>query len=443
MNKEEKLVYLDVNEIYPHPNNPRKELGDLTELSESIKLKGIMQNLTVVRGNDKDQNSGYTVIIGHRRLAAAKQAGLAVVPCVIVDMEQPEQIGTMLLENMQRSDLTLYEQAEGFQMMLDLGGSIEEIAQKSGLSQSTVRRRVKLLELDKERFEESVNRGGSLLDYMELDKIKSAERKNRLLADIGTENFKYRLKQAIQNEKEDEIFKKRLETVKGFAAEITDSTGYSQVDSYYSWDVTEGAVRVPEDWEKVQYFYKAVYNNIYIYKYMAQSKEESADLKAERERIEKENKRRAKFNQVAKTAFELRKEFCDKVSADKIKKNLTYILSFWMWSETMCSSILDEDDILRILEVTPIEKDDEEIVLYSDVIVSVKKSPEKRLWQMILLCVNDSERNNYYNHVMLHEKNESLDRFYDLLILLGYEMSEEEKQMRDGTHKLFSGEEDA
>ena len=63
----------------------------------------------------------YRVVIGHRRLAAAKLAGLAEVPCAVVEMTEQEQIATMLLENMQRSDLTVYEQAQGFQMMLDLG----------------------------------------------------------------------------------------------------------------------------------------------------------------------------------------------------------------------------------------------------------------------------------------------------------------------------------
>ena len=66
------LIYIPVTRLFPHPDNPRKDLGDLTELANSIKEKGIMQNLTVV----PRINSTYTVIIGHRRLAAAKAAGL-------------------------------------------------------------------------------------------------------------------------------------------------------------------------------------------------------------------------------------------------------------------------------------------------------------------------------------------------------------------------------
>lgn len=69
----------------------------------------------------------YTVVIGHRRLAAAKLAGLTELPCVITEMSDKDQVATMLLENMQRSDLTVYEQAHGMQMLMDLGDTITGI----------------------------------------------------------------------------------------------------------------------------------------------------------------------------------------------------------------------------------------------------------------------------------------------------------------------------
>ena len=76
------LAYIPVSKLYPHPDNPRKDLGDLTELAESIKANGVLQNLTVVPNMVVGEISGdvwqrgYKVIIGHRRLAAAKLAGL-------------------------------------------------------------------------------------------------------------------------------------------------------------------------------------------------------------------------------------------------------------------------------------------------------------------------------------------------------------------------------
>ena len=120
------LTEIRVDQIDPHPENPRKDLGDLTELAESIKTNGIMQNLTVIPNN----MGRYTVVIGHRRLAAAKLAGLSTVPCAVVyDMDHKTQLSTMLLENMQRSELTYVEQADGFQMMLDLGETVESFSE--------------------------------------------------------------------------------------------------------------------------------------------------------------------------------------------------------------------------------------------------------------------------------------------------------------------------
>ena len=149
------MEFIKIENLYPHPNNPRKEIRELDELVESIKAKGVLQNLTVVEGGEgvPDGGKGYTVVIGHRRLEAAKRAGLTSLPCNIVSMDAKQQVSVMLLENMQRNDLTIYEQAQGFQLMLDLGETISSISQKTGLSKTTVRHRVKLAELDARKNE--------------------------------------------------------------------------------------------------------------------------------------------------------------------------------------------------------------------------------------------------------------------------------------------------
>lgn len=179
------LVYIPIEQLYPHPDNPRKDLGDLTELADSIKANGVLQNLTVVPRAE----GGYTVVIGHRRLAAAKLAGLEALPCVVADMDSRSQVQTMLMENIQRSDLSVYEQAQGFQMMLDMGASVEEIAKKSGFSQTTVRRRVKMMELDQDELKEVSSRQISLSDFDRLAQIEDIKTRNKVLKDIGTYNF--------------------------------------------------------------------------------------------------------------------------------------------------------------------------------------------------------------------------------------------------------------
>ena len=114
------ITYIPIRQLHPHPDNPRKELGDLSELAASIKENGVYQNLTVIPGHylssreyiSKCVDEGgdaaaaaaawapkvmwvgddYTIIIGHRRAAAAQQAGLYELPCAIVEMDEREQI---------------------------------------------------------------------------------------------------------------------------------------------------------------------------------------------------------------------------------------------------------------------------------------------------------------------------------------------------------------
>ena len=111
------VVLIQTDELHPHPDNPRKDLGDLTELADSIKANGVLQNLTVVprivTGNllGNTWQDGYAVVIGHRRLAAAKLAGLKELPCIVSDMGLRDQVRTMLMENIQRADLTSDEEA--------------------------------------------------------------------------------------------------------------------------------------------------------------------------------------------------------------------------------------------------------------------------------------------------------------------------------------------
>ena len=132
----DKIELVPVEWLAHHPDNPRKDLGDLTELAESIRANGILQNLTIVASEDENEGDGkykrFWVVIGNRRFEAAQMAGLTKVPCVISEMDRKTQVATMLQENMQRSDLTVYEQAEGFQMMMDLGFTQKEISEKTG-----------------------------------------------------------------------------------------------------------------------------------------------------------------------------------------------------------------------------------------------------------------------------------------------------------------------
>lgn len=295
--------------LHPHPDNPRKELGDLTELSASIKENGIFQNLTVIPGhylNSREyiakcvdeggdaaaaaaawtpkavwSSDDYTIIIGHRRAAAAQQAGLFEVPCVVVEMDEREQLQTMMIENMQRSDLTTYEQAQGFQLMLDLGDTVEQVASKSGFSQSTIRRRVKLLSLDRDAFRRAELRGATLSDYAELDKIESVEDKNKALEALGTQNFRRVMQEVLENQKWEHRKAEWIADLKKFAIEDPNATyqTHEHVTGYSKWNITKDVV-VPEDADHVQYFYKVSSGQIDLYKTRDVAAEDAEKAKA-------------------------------------------------------------------------------------------------------------------------------------------------------------------
>lgn len=208
-----KLKNIEIRKIHSHPDNPRKDLGDINELAESIKTNGVMQNLTVVEREDGD----YTVIIGHRRLAASLQAGLDVVPCAVVKMDEKEQQSTMLVENMQRSDLTVYEQAQGFQMMLDLGSTEDEIAEKTGFSKQTVKHRINLAKLDPDILKEKnadENFQMTLKDMYELEKIDDVEARNEILSDSkDSANLKVNINKYVEHQRIEQnmsLFYKKL-----------------------------------------------------------------------------------------------------------------------------------------------------------------------------------------------------------------------------------------
>lgn len=227
-------------DIYEHPDNPRKNLGDLTELTESIRKNGIMQNMTVVPGHWMSaeekratenellkmipegeeytklrheyeagySSKGYTLLIGHRRFAAGKAAGVEAFPCrVATGLTQLDQVGIMLEENMQRNDLTIMEQANGFQMMLDLGDTPELIAEKTGFSKTTVYHRLNIAKLDQKELKKKEENDGfqlSLKDLYELEKIEDMEARNKVLKEAySSADLAMRAKNVAKKEKQD------------------------------------------------------------------------------------------------------------------------------------------------------------------------------------------------------------------------------------------------
>jgi len=126
--------YIPVDQIRPNPSQPRQIIGDLSELINSIKEKGILEPL-LVRG----QKNEYEIIAGERRWRAAKEAGLAVIPCIEMEVTDREMHEIGLIENLQRKDLTPFEEAEGLKVLAErFGYTHVQIAQAVGKARSSV-----------------------------------------------------------------------------------------------------------------------------------------------------------------------------------------------------------------------------------------------------------------------------------------------------------------
>lgn len=137
------VVMLPVDALHPADDNPRGEVGDVAQLAASIVAVGLLQPLLVTPRAE----GGWTVVAGHRRLAALHAADQAHAACVVRTLDDTQRQEAMLVENIQREDLTALEEARAYQRLIGLGSSQRRIAARVGCNQSHVSKRLALLTL--------------------------------------------------------------------------------------------------------------------------------------------------------------------------------------------------------------------------------------------------------------------------------------------------------
>lgn len=126
---------IPIESIYPNPEQPRTEFGDLSELTESIREKGVLEPLLVKPADD----GRFMIIAGERRWRSSKLAGLTEVPCIEMDIDDHGIAEIALIENLQRKDLNIWEEADGLAALASkFGYTQEDIARKISKSRSTV-----------------------------------------------------------------------------------------------------------------------------------------------------------------------------------------------------------------------------------------------------------------------------------------------------------------
>jgi ParB family transcriptional regulator, chromosome partitioning protein len=166
--------YIQIEDIETNPDQPRTNVGDLSELKDSITARGVLEPLLVrpVAGGR------YRIIAGERRFRAAMEAGLAEVPCIELDVSDSEVLEIALIENLHRKDLHPFEEAEGFAGLAGRFGYTQaRIAEAIGRSRVSVTEALSLLEIPEELREECRRADiGAKSVLLEIARLKDPEK---------------------------------------------------------------------------------------------------------------------------------------------------------------------------------------------------------------------------------------------------------------------------
>jgi len=177
-----KLTRLPVTKILPNPSQPRKifQEDELRSLAQSIEENGLLQPVTVRR-----ENGVYYLVAGERRLRACKLAGLKDIPAIISDCEAEDSAVLALLENVQRRDLNMFEQANAIvNLIREWQITQEEAARRLGMSQSYLANKIRLLKLSSEEQNEIIKHKLSERHARALLRINDIESRRGLLQTV-------------------------------------------------------------------------------------------------------------------------------------------------------------------------------------------------------------------------------------------------------------------
>ena len=142
------LKTIDINNVFPNPNQPRKffDNNKLRELSESIKNNGLLQPILV--SIDENNKEKYIIVAGERRYRASKLAGLNTIQAVVLDIDEKEILKNAIIENVQREDLNPIEEATGYKKVIDVFGyTHEQLAKEIGKSRAYITNLLRILTL--------------------------------------------------------------------------------------------------------------------------------------------------------------------------------------------------------------------------------------------------------------------------------------------------------
>lgn len=199
LDEEYEINMIDIEDIIPNPYQPRKVFDKeaLEELAESIKNHGLFQPILLRRAV-----IGYEIISGERRFRASKLAHLTEIPAIIYDYSDEQMMEVALVENIQREDLNVIEEAQSYQMLSEkLSLTQNEIASKVGKSRSYVANIMRILKLDKDVIEKIEENKLTMGHVKTLITIEDKKRQKEIIQKILNENLNVRQAEELIKEK--------------------------------------------------------------------------------------------------------------------------------------------------------------------------------------------------------------------------------------------------
>ena len=440
-----KIEMLPVRRLHPHPQNPRKDLGDLTELTDSIRVFGIMQNLTVVPQPDSVDKFGeqhWDVIAGHRRRAAAELAGLDEVPCVVVELTPLAQVSVMMTENMQRSELTVEEQGYGFQTMLNLGATFEQIQAQTGVSRKRIKTALTVTSLDRKKLQAASERVGQLsLALLEkLARIEDEKIRNELLDAAGTYNFDWNFRKAFNRQETAKAMPGLKKKLKELGAKKAQGSVYGCDYDRIGRDITISAWKEQENlFPKPQdgLFYKMDedYDRLEFFR---ESKQKRAKKSPEEiEKAKRIEETWLELDSLCTNAFRTRMAFIEELTVTKERREVLIrwamrvaVLRIFSYSRTLA------EPAVRALG-TPYSHEGPDKPMKA-----LDEKGEKAWPAVVYGAIGDGEDRRPYGGYRggafpKFEPNKELERVYAFLEDLGYVKSDVERKLTEGTHELY------
>jgi ParB family chromosome partitioning protein len=177
-----RIRMIPIEKIDPNPHQARCELGNIEELQDSIRSKGILEPILV-----RAKGSRFEIIAGERRFMASKGIGLKELPCIDMDVEDAEAMEIALIENLQRKDLDIFEEADGLQALADIHSyNHEEISAKIGKARSTITEILSIARIPQRARDVIKDAGGfSRSTLIEIAKLKTEDDMIKLTHDIA------------------------------------------------------------------------------------------------------------------------------------------------------------------------------------------------------------------------------------------------------------------